>query len=328
MKILVLSSGNIVQLAKYPRYFAYQGHEVVFVNPEWSNALCDRTEEDEFGGTGIRFYTWNDFIAQEIYNEKFDCIFGTQHGASIKVLQMQHAIKVPALLQVLDIVQGSEKIDKDLTNTMVHQQPYLRTYKSIKYLTAINPATQKQLNNFTGHDDVRCIFYPIDMALFDSVPDQETEDFVLIVSRASSYKRIDLAKKACEYAGKKLVWVGGPNAVTDNEKAMLMKQCKMHIFTQMWAEGPCIPSAEALYCKKPSIIFDYPAQRAIEGNYSYYVEPGDWKAMGEQIKWVDANYKEATKFASSGHEWVKNNLAPDIIAQQILDVLIKITGEK
>jgi len=243
-------------------------------------------------------------------------------------LQMQHTLKVPTLLQILDIVEGSEVIDKDLVATMQRQKPFVATYSKIDYLTGINPAIRKQIQKVVGRNNCRWINYPVDTELFDSVPDQKVEDFVLIVSRHSSYKRIDLAIKACEYAKKKLVLIGGPNTVPDKEKVELMKKCKLHIFTQMWAEAPCIPSAEALYCKKPSIIFDYPAQRAIEGGYSYYVKPGDWKAMGEKILQVYANYNEAVRFAIKGHDWVKANLAPDIIAQKILDVLIEITKEK
>lgn len=353
MRILVISSGNIVQLNKYSIYFSKQGHEVTFINPQYSNVLSDRTIADEFTNNGIRFYTWLDFDRKRIWdNLKFDCIFGTQHGATLQVLQYQERLKIPALLQILDIVQGSSLVQtcpSEASRLTSHQRLFVQRYSMINYLTGINPAIPKQIQRLTGRKDCQCVFYPVDTELFDSVLDQKTEDFVFIVSRNSSYKRIDLAIRACKYAGKKLLiggikptkdlvdlakniganieFIGGLGTLKDKQKAELMKKCKLHIFTQMWAEASSIPPSEALYCKKPSIVFDYPVQKAIAGNCSYYVTPGDWEAMGKKIKWVYENYDEASTFATKGHEWVKNNLAPDIVANQILDRLIKIVNK-
>jgi len=345
MKILVISSGNIVQLNLYSRYFSRQGHMVTFINPQYSNALTDRTMDDEFVKNNIRFYTWKDFDNSDIWKkEKFDCIFGTQNGASIKTLQYQEKLKIPALQQILDIAEGSNLVNtssQEYLRLCIIQRPFLEAYKKINYLTGINIAIPEQIKKLIGRDDCCCTYYPIDTELYDSVPKQETEDFVFIVSRLTPMKRVDLAIKACQYASKKLVIASGGGMqytlekfvkdlkadveflgyIQDKQKAELMKKCKLHIFTQTWNAGPCVPSAEALYCKKPSIIFDYPAQRDIEGSYSYYIEPGDWKAMGEKIKWIYRNYDEAVTFASEGSKWVKENLSPDIIAQQILSIL-------
>lgn len=340
MKILVISSGNIVQLAKYPRYFASQGHECVFINPKWSNALCGRTVEDEFGGMPIRFYTWEEFNGVS-HSGEFDCIFGTQHGAAEQVLKYQKEMGIPALLQILDIA------DERLPDQLAVQKGAIKTYSEIMRLTGINPAIPQQVKQLVGRDDCSCVFYPVDTELFDSVSDQDTEDFVFIVSRHASFKRVDLAIRACAYAGARLVLASGNDPggslrklaqelnfdaqflgyISDVEKARWMKRCKLHIFTQMWAEAPCIPSAEALYCNKPSIIFDYPAQRVIEGAFSRYVPPGDWKAMGEEIVRVYDNYNEELEFAKAGHVWVKDHLAPNVVAKQILDILVNMVNE-
>lgn len=345
MKILVISSGNIVQLNKSSIYFSKQGHEVTFINPQYSNVLTDRTVNDEFIDNNIRFYTWKEFDNGDVWKkEKFECIFGTQNGASIKTLQYQEKLKIPTLLQILDIAEGSnleQTAPQEYLRLCITQRPFLEAYKKINYLTGINPAIPEQIKKLIGRGDCCCTYYPIDTELYDSVPEQETEDFVFIVSRLTPMKRVDLAISACHYAGKKLVIAsdGGMRYtlekfvkdlkadveflgyIHDKQKAELMKKCKLHIFTQMWNTGPCIPSAEALYCKKPSIIFDYPAQRDIEGFYSYYIEPGDWQVMGEKIKWVYNNYDDAVRFATEGHVWVKENLSPGIIAQQILSIL-------
>jgi len=347
MKILVISSGNIIQLNKYSIYFSKQGHDVVFINPSYQNSLTNRTIEDEFTKNNIRFFTWKDFDNNEIWKkEKFDCIFGTQQGASIKTLQYQEKLKIPALQQILDIAEGSNLVEtspQEYQRLCITQRPFLEVYKRINYLTGINPAIPDQIRKLIGRDCF-CVYYPTDTDLYDSIPEQDTEDFIFCVSRLAPMKRVDLAIKACHYANKKLVIASdggdrytlerlakelGANVeflgyIQDKQKAELMKKCKLHIFTQTWNTGPCIPSAEALYCKKPSIIFDYPAQRAIEGNYSYYVEPGDWKAIGEKIKWVYDNYSKAVAFASEGSVWVKENLSPNTISQQILDILEKI----
>lgn len=346
MRILVISSGNIVQLNLCPRYFSKQGHDVVFINPSYQNALTDRTIDDEFIKNNIRFYTWVEF-GRIWQNEKFDGIFGTQNGSSLETLKYQERYKIPALQQILDIAEKSsleQSSPQEHQRLCITQKSFLEAYRKINYLTGINPSIPIQVRNLLNRDDCCCVYYPIDTDLYDSIPEQETEDFVFIVSRLTPMKKVDLAIKACHYAGKKLVIAsdGGLKYglekfakdlgadveflgyIQDKKKAELMKKCKLHIFTQMWAEGPCIPSAEALYCKKPSIIFDYPSQRVIEGSYSYYVEPGDWEAMGKKIKEVYSNYKEACEFATQGHKWVKENLSPNIVAQQILDILEKI----
>ena len=346
MKILVISSGNIVQLNLCSRYFSKQGHEVTFINPQFSNALTGRTIADEFTKNNIRFYTWAEF-GRVWQNEKFDVIFGTQQGSALETLKYQERYKIPALQQILDIAEKSsleQSSPQEYQRLCITQKSFLEAYKKINYLTGINPSIPIQIKNLLNRNDCYCTYYPIDIDLYDSIPEQETEDFVFIVSRLTPMKRVDLAIKACHYVGKKLIIAsdGGLRYglekfvkdlgadveflgyIQDKKKAELMKKCKLHIFTQQWEEAPCVPSAEALYCKKPSIIFDYSSQRAIEGNYSHYVTPGDWEAMGEKIKWIWNNYKEACEFAEKGHEWVKGNLASNVIGQQILDILEKI----
>lgn len=342
MRILCISSGNIVQLAKYPRHFAKMGHEVVFTNPTWRNALCGRTCDDEFGGLNVDFSTWADFghAAKTGTCGKFDVIFGTQHGAACEVLHYQEHFKIPALLQILDVA------DEKLPDIRANQAPLMATYSKIKHLTGINPAIPEQIKTLYGRVDCDCVYYPVDTELLDTVSPQPTGDFVLIISRHTDFKRVDLAIRACAYAKKPMVLVTQDDShytlhdlanelgvdatfyplASDTMKAELLRKCKLHIFTQMWAEAPCIPSAEALYCDKPSIIFDYPAQRAIEGDYSIYVEPGDWHAMGKAILDVYENYDAAVVRAKLGHAWVAENLAPHVVAQKILDKLVRISN--
>jgi len=346
MKILVISSGNIVQLNKYSIYFSKQGHNVVFINPQYSNAVSDRTNDDEFTKNNIRFYTWSEF--ENIWqSEKFNVIFGTQQGSSIETFKYQERYKIPALQQILDIAEGSnlEYISpQEYQRLCIIQRPFLEAYKKINYLTGINPVIPEQVKKLIGRKDCFCNFYPTDIELFDLIPGQETENFIFMVSRLAPMKRVDLAIRACHYAGKKLVIAsdGGLRGelekltkdlgadveflgyIQDKKKAELMKKCKLHIFTQMWDTAAGTPSTEALYCKKPSIIFDYPVQRVTEGSYSYYIEPGYWQAMGDKIKWIYSNYEEAVAFATEGHEWIKNNAAPNVVAQQILTILEKI----
>lgn len=348
MKILVISSGNIVQLAKYTRYFARMGHACVFLNPGWQNTLCRRTFNDEFGGLNVKFYNWRDFDVKKYWKkEKFDCIFGTQQGATLQVLRYQKLLKIPALLQILDIAEASNIANTPEGIKLTHvQKLFIKAYKEINYLTGINLAISEQIKQLIGRDDCSCVFYPVDTELYDSVEEQKTEDFIFMISRLTPSKRVDLAIKACNYANKKLVIASDGSLredlqqfakdikadveflgyISDKQKAELMKKCKLHIFTQMWEEASAIPPVEALYCKKPSIVFDYTVQRVIAGNYSYYVEPGNWKEMGEKIAWAYNNYDEATTFSVKGHKWVKNNLAPDIVAAQILDILMRIVN--
>jgi glycosyltransferase involved in cell wall biosynthesis len=347
--ILVISSGNVVQLNIYSIYFSKRGHEVTFINPAYSNALTDRTIDDEFTKNNVRFYTWDKF--ETIWQEnKFDVIFGTQQGSSLEMIKYQHRYGIPALQQILDIAEGSNlesTSPQEYRRLCVTQRPFLEAYKKIDHLTGINPVIPKQIEKLVGRKDCRCVFYPTCLPVFDSVPDQETEDFVFMVSRLTPMKKIDFAIKACHSVEKKLVIASNGELrhtmesfakslgadveflgyIQDKQKAELMKKCKLHIFTQMWDSAAGTPSTEALYCKKPSITFDYPVQRATEGSYSYYTEPGDWQALGDKIKWIYDNYTEAIDFATEGHEWIKNNAAPDVVAQQILSILEKIVKQ-
>lgn len=351
MRILLTSSGNIVQLNKYSIYFKEKGHDVTFLNFIFSNALSNRTIDDEFTSNEIEFYTYENFEKNVLNQKRWDVIFSPNHGASIKTSQYQNLLKIPALQQILDIAEKSsleQSSPQEYQRLCITQKSFLEAYKKINYLTGINPSIPIQVRNLLNRNNCYCVYYPIDTDLYDSILEQETGDFVFIVSRLTPMKRVDLAIKACHYAGKKLVIASGGGLryglekfvkdlgadveflgyIQDKKKAELMKKCKLHIFTQMWAEGPCVPSAEALYCKKPSIIFDYSSQRAIEGSYSYYIEPGNWQAMGDKIREICENYEEAKKFAIEGHAWVKNNVAPNVVAKQILDILEKIVNKR
>lgn len=348
MNILVVSSGNIVQLNAYARHFVRCGHDVTFINPEFRNALSHRGMKEEFDNTGVTFYTWRDFRTAEVWKQlPFDCTFGTQHGATIEVLRYQAGMRIPTLLQILDIpiaLFGDARAGSSLCRKFI---PLLTAFPKIWNLTVINSEIREQVRQL--YDKYTHVtFYPIDTDLFDhSVSIQSQGDFVLCVSRLASFKRVDLAIRAAKYADKKLVIAsdGGERAnlerlagelkadveflgfVQDDQKAALLRTCRMHIFTQMAPAMACIPPAEALYCKKPSIVFDYPDQREIDGNFSYYVPPGDWVAMGEMIKWVDTHYDIAEKRAQEANKWVWENLRQEVIADKILKILMQLTGD-
>ena len=120
----------------------------------------------------------------------------------------------------------------------------LAAAKNVDVFIANSNVVADRIKQYYGRDAV-IIFPPIQVSRFQ--PTDEVEDFYLLVSRLSAYKRIDLAIAACNALGRRLVIVGdGPDRkrleslagplttfagrLPDAEVNRLMARCRAFLF--------------------------------------------------------------------------------------------------
>lgn len=88
----------------------------------------------------------------------------------------------------------------------------------VQHFIAISSDIQARIKTFYDRDSV-IIYPPVDTTRFQPVPQDEVEDYYLIVSRLIPYKRIDLAVQAATRLGVKLK-IGGRGRDLERLKAM------------------------------------------------------------------------------------------------------------
>lgn len=126
---------------------------------------------------------------------------------------------------------------------------------------------QKRIKKYYGRRSL-VIPPPTDVSRFTSKPDENNQDYFLVAGAFVSYKRFDLAIRACEHLGKKLIVAGqGPelarlrqlagahttiiNAPSDEQWTKLFAGAKAFIFPGVEDFG--ITAIEAMASGKPVI---------------------------------------------------------------------------
>jgi len=143
-----------------------------------------------------------------------------------------------------------------------------RAAQRVTHFVAISTEVQRRIRRYYHRESV-IIFPPVDMDKFRP-NDQPPEPFFFVLSRLIPYKRIDLAIRACNQVGCKLVVAGsgrdrealeaiaGPTIefrgyVSDAEAADLMARCQAFIFPGLEDFG--ITPLQAQAAGRPVIAF-------------------------------------------------------------------------
>ncbi|WEK54942.1 MAG: glycosyltransferase [Candidatus Cohnella colombiensis] len=143
-----------------------------------------------------------------------------------------------------------------------------KTSNRIDHIVANSTIVQHRIAQCYGRD-AQVIFPPVDVARFQ-IGATAPDDYFLVVSRLVSYKRIDLAVKACTTLGKRLLIIGegpdrqrleqmaGPTVqflgrISDGQVALYMQKCRGFIFPGLEDFG--ITPLEANACGRPVIAY-------------------------------------------------------------------------
>lgn len=151
----------------------------------------------------------------------------------------------------------------------------------VDYFIANSKTPKERIKKYYKRDSQ--VIYPfVDTKIYKSVEKNRDENYFLVISRLLSWKKIDIAVKACKSLNLPLKIVGeGPDLsrlksianrnaeflgfVSEEEKIKLLQRCKALINTQYEDFG--ITPIEAMACGKPVIAYGF-------GGVSETVLPG------------------------------------------------------
>ncbi len=139
----------------------------------------------------------------------------------------------------------------------------------VNHFIAISSDIQQRIKTYYDRESV-IIFPPVDTTRFQPVPDNDVEDYYLIVSRLIPYKRIDLAVQAATRLGvrlkiggkgrdmERLQAMAGPTVeflgyVPDDDLPGLMARCKAFLFPGLEDFG--ITPVQAQAAGRPVIAY-------------------------------------------------------------------------
>ena len=145
-----------------------------------------------------------------VLSNKSGFCHGFQHGAN--TLHICYCLAPTRYVWQLESYMAREELGKPLLAALRPLIAGMRRWdyaaaQRVQHFIAISSAIQQRIKSFYNRDSV-VIFPPVDTTRFQPVPENQVEDYYLIVSRLIPYKRIDLAVQAATRLGVKLK-IGG-----------------------------------------------------------------------------------------------------------------------
>lgn len=196
--------------------------------------------------------------------------------------------------------QGILGLGLRLLGPRLRQADYLAAQKP-DYLVAISQTVRARIKKYYNRE-AEMIYPPVDVDQFKfEKPAQSQEDYYLVVSRLVRYKRVDLAIRAFNRLGRKLVIVGTgeeekklkslakrnivfAGQLTDKELVRYYRGCRAVIFPGEEDFG--LVSIEAQALGKPVIAFNKGGvtETVISGKTGEFFKKPDYQSLAKVVK--------------------------------------------
>jgi len=192
--------------------------------------------------------------------------------------------------------------------------------KRVDLFVANSKVSRNRIKKYYGRNSE--IMYPFfDFENFAGAR-PEKGDYFLVLTRLVSWKKVDIAIKACNNLNEKLKIVGtgpdfkrlkslaGPSInflgyISDEEKIEVLRKCKAVIITQKEDFG--IVPLEAMACGKPVIAFEQggAGETVVEGKTGKFFEKQDSYSLGSVLKDFDPGIYLPTDCINRAREFDK-----------------------
>lgn len=215
--------------------------------------------------------------------------------------------------------------------------------QKIDYFIVNSNEVKKRLAKHYKRDG-EVIYPPVDVERFakvSSTKSQETrEDYYLVVSRLSAYKKIDIAVHAFNKLGKRLIIVGdgpqmaylksiaAPNVellgrIADEKVTQLVNNCKAFVFPAFEDFGIVVVEAQA--AGKPVIAYGEggATETVIDGQTGLFFREQSVKSIIEAVKKF-----ETRKFDPKECQKQAEKFSKEVFKKNILDFVSKVTQKE
>ncbi len=219
------------------------------------------------------------------------------------------------------------KIFMELFMPKIRQWDVLNTIR-IDHLLANSNYVSKRIKKYYRRDSD--VIYPPVNTEFFYPNDKEAEDFYVVFSRFVSYKRIDLAIKACNELGKKLIVIGDgeqreylksiagektefTGRISDEEVRDYLQRCKAMIFSAEEDFG--IVPVEVQACGRPVIAYGKGGAKetVIDGVTGVHFGEQSVESLEEAIKRFEKLSFEKDKILENAKSFSKERFKEEIL---------------
>lgn len=185
---------------------------------------------------------------------------------------------------------------------------------------------------------IAIVYPPFNQEACEKVPEQKETHEIVWISRAIGFKRPGDAAAIAQRYGltvnfissrthglRKLAQEKGVKAnfysgVTDLEKFKIIKRCKFMVHSSLF-EGFGMPPGEALLCKKPCIVYDYPTFREIYKDKLEYARYKDQSHLIQLAGKLMRDSKYRRKRGEEGYKFIKGLSSFDRVRKDFLKIM-------